>query len=85
MANGNGKLVWTVMVGAVGLIVTLLLLWGGFIQSKVNAVEATVAARGERLTRLETQFTYIDTKLKDISEQLSKLMDRFSVKMETRP
>lgn len=45
--NGNGKLVWSIMLGSCGLVATIIFVW-------VSTIQSSVQAQGEesKLTRM---------------------------------
>ncbi len=72
--NGSTKLVWWIMSGAVGLLLTIVLTFIGHVQYKFAEYDHLTLTRGERLIALETSFSVIMNRLTTIEQTQKELL-----------
>ena len=74
--NGSSKLIWWMMVTAVGLVVMGGMGWMSHQSHALAAIQASQSVRGERLSALETNYTSIALRLTRIEDKMDVLLER---------
>lgn len=71
--NGSSKIIWTTMVGAVGIIVTFSFLYVQHVEAGFNNLHITDETTISRVTRLEEQYSAILDRLNRIDSRLENM------------
>ena len=74
--NGSSKLIWWMMVTAVGLVVMGGMGWMTHMSTAIAEVQTVIATRGERLSTLEANYSSISTRLTRIEQKVDALLER---------
>lgn len=75
-SNGAGKLIWWMMVTAVGLVLAGGMGYITYTNTAIAEMQSISVLRGERLSTLEANFASINIRLTRIEQKVDTLLER---------